>query len=726
MSELFLLTLIEDSQMNLPTIFNIAIGLIFIYLVLSLLASQIQEILATLLEWRAEQLTRAIENLVLGDTDSASEINNKKTYDLVDNLFRNPLIQNLNQTSKSWAATIPKKLTSWLATIPIVQNFIPQDKESNRNTINPTYIHAETFSSTILSELDIPKVARILTWLNAKRLIHYEIYNKIDKLFERDDKLETNIIEPHYEELKNCVKSSLDDYKMERYGLSSTLIRLRTHIETFKREINIHSEESVGNEQGANQNITTIKDLIKKIIEIIEFIFTNDKNDSDLVNRLKPSLTTVLDLLIHPDSLELAKQAVEYIFTSEGNKHNLNASNIPNLTEFLEVLKLSNISKIKPHEDTRVAQIIEFIFQSSQIESSHGEEFSKSLACLIANDTSKTDKLNAYQNFKVELRKSKAGKADQLYKAFIEVEKHFIPLAYQSFQIELRKSKQEATFKKTQAENDLYESFTYSQQYFSSISYRLPESLRKSLYALALRSRIKASDIEKHLDNFKDEIEVWFDRSMERASGVYKRNARGFAFLIGLVLAVALNADTFYIISRLAKDDALRNSIVSASTQLVQNVQSPNLSPTASPSPTTKSSSPVKLLTSPTPSPSPLPTLTSSQNTIERVKNNVDQSLSDISLPIGWTDNILDEQFQITEPVKYKETSEEKQVREKDKERRKAHFFGHHIHPIVIMIMGWLVTATAMMMGAPFWFDFLGLFINVRNTGSRPAKTNKN
>ena len=49
--------------MNLPTIFNIAIGLIFIYLVLSLFASQIQEVIATILEWRAEQLTQAIENL---------------------------------------------------------------------------------------------------------------------------------------------------------------------------------------------------------------------------------------------------------------------------------------------------------------------------------------------------------------------------------------------------------------------------------------------------------------------------------------------------------------------------------------------------------------------------------------------------------------------------------------------------------------------------------------
>ena len=78
--------------MNLPTIFNIAIGLIFIYLVLSLVASQIQEILATLLEWRAEQLTRAIENLVLGDTDPASEINNKKTYDLGVNRLNDAIV----------------------------------------------------------------------------------------------------------------------------------------------------------------------------------------------------------------------------------------------------------------------------------------------------------------------------------------------------------------------------------------------------------------------------------------------------------------------------------------------------------------------------------------------------------------------------------------------------------------------------------------------------------
>jgi hypothetical protein len=363
---------------------------------------------------------------------------------------------------------------------------------------------------------------------------------------------------------------------------------------------------------------------------------------------------------------------------------------------------------------------------------------------LISPDTSKDGKLNAYQSFKGVLKNvsAKSKNADELYKVFIEIEKYFtplpLPLAYQSFQTGLReaetkKSETEAKLKKSEMEAgtkkseteaklklkfeieaDLCDSFAYAQGYFNNISYRLPESLRKSLYELAVRSRIKASDIENQLDHFKQEIEVWFDRSMDRASGVYKRNARGFAFLIGFVLAVALNADTFYIVSRLAKDDALRNSIVSTSTQLVQNVQSSNPSPT--------------------PTVSPTPTPTSSPNTIESVKNNVDQSLSDISLPIGWTDNILDEQLQRPAPAKDGETPKQKQNREIQNEKRKTEqtprrvrIFGWYVPLEAIMIMGWLVTATAIMMGAPFWFDFLGLFINVRNTGSRPAsKTDKN
>ena len=35
-------------------------------------------------------------------------------------------------------------------------------------------------------------------------------------------------------------------------------------------------------------------------------------------------------------------------------------------------------------------------------------------------------------------------------------------------------------------------------------------------------------------------------------------------------------------------------------------------------------------------------------------------------------------------------------------------------------LMGWLITALATMMGAPFWFDSLTRLVNLRNTGPKP------
>lgn len=52
--------------MNFPAMLDVAIGLFFIYLILSLLASGIQELIATVLEWRAKQLKEAIK-ILLGD-----------------------------------------------------------------------------------------------------------------------------------------------------------------------------------------------------------------------------------------------------------------------------------------------------------------------------------------------------------------------------------------------------------------------------------------------------------------------------------------------------------------------------------------------------------------------------------------------------------------------------------------------------------------------------------
>jgi len=41
---------------------------------------------------------------------------------------------------------------------------------------------------------------------------------------------------------------------------------------------------------------------------------------------------------------------------------------------------------------------------------------------------------------------------------------------------------------------------------------------------------------------------------------------------------------------------------------------------------------------------------------------------------------------------------------------------------ILAVVSGWVITAVAVAMGAPFWFDLLGKVMNVRNAG-KPVKT---
>ncbi|NEP09113.1 MAG: hypothetical protein F6K14_02460 [Symploca sp. SIO2C1] len=77
-------------MMNLPTVLNIAIGLILIYLTCSLISSEIQELIATLFEWRAKNLKNAIAQL-LGEESPDTPLINK--------IYNSPLIQSLNHKS---------------------------------------------------------------------------------------------------------------------------------------------------------------------------------------------------------------------------------------------------------------------------------------------------------------------------------------------------------------------------------------------------------------------------------------------------------------------------------------------------------------------------------------------------------------------------------------------------------------------------------------------------
>lgn len=80
---------------------------------------------------------------------------------------------------------------------------------------------------------------------------------------------------------------------------------------------------------------------------------------------------------------------------------------------------------------------------------------------------------------------------------------------------------------------------------------------RKALLALVDAA---GSDVNKAREN----IETWFNSSMDRVSGWYKRRAQIVIFVLGLGVAFALNADSIALVKALSADKALRDSLVAA------------------------------------------------------------------------------------------------------------------------------------------------------------------
>ena len=68
----------------------------------------------------------------------------------------------------------------------------------------------------------------------------------------------------------------------------------------------------------------------------------------------------------------------------------------------------------------------------------------------------------------------------------------------------------------------------------------------------------EAEKAENKPKKFRKDLEEGYESLMNRASGWYKRRIQFFLFLIGLVIAVGFNADTFVITNQLSQNAELR------------------------------------------------------------------------------------------------------------------------------------------------------------------------
>ncbi len=171
-------------------------------------------------------------------------------------------------------------------------------------------------------------------------------------------------------------------------------------------------------------------------------------------------------------------------------------------------------------------------------------------------------------------------------------------------------------------------------------------------------------DAEISLKKARENFEKWFDEAMDRVSGWYKRKLKPIVFVTALVVTVALNADTLSITKTLFQDPTLRAGLVTAAQEI--------------------SKQPVS----------------TSEDAQKRMKQ-IDEEMKKLEFPIGWTKTDLGLFTDFWQSL------------------------SNNFWQILTKAIGLFLTVLAVSLGAPFWFDMLNKFINIRSAGAKPEKAKK-
>jgi len=86
----------------------------------------------------------------------------------------------------------------------------------------------------------------------------------------------------------------------------------------------------------------------------------------------------------------------------------------------------------------------------------------------------------------------------------------------------------------------------------------LPKGLRDRLEPLV-------AGAEQDMDKVRVNVEAWYDDTMARVSGWYKRKTQIILIVIGVLMVPAINANTITMAERMWKDDTVRSAVVAQS-----------------------------------------------------------------------------------------------------------------------------------------------------------------
>jgi hypothetical protein len=178
-------------------------------------------------------------------------------------------------------------------------------------------------------------------------------------------------------------------------------------------------------------------------------------------------------------------------------------------------------------------------------------------------------------------------------------------------------------------------------------------------------------------------VETWFNDSMTRVAGWYKRKTQVITIILAIFLAGATNADTLLIAKRLYTDSALRSAVIAQAQEFAKKQPEITIAPSEK---TSELSSPPSAVEKDGSAPAE-PTAPVASNAKEIFTPTLG-TLQQLGIPLGWEAMPKKEEW-------------------------------------VNKIIGLLLTALAISLGAPFWFDVLNRVSKIRSTGATAATATK-
>lgn len=243
----------------------------------------------------------------------------------------------------------------------------------------------------------------------------------------------------------------------------------------------------------------------------------------------------------------------------------------------------------------------------------------------------------------------------------------------------------------------------------------------------------KSAHSENKYAELKVHIERWYNDYMDRVSGWYKTKQRKKFIIAGFAVAIVLNVDSLHLLKMLSLDPDLKNRMVESAEQTAANIRKDSTFRTDISSMTKVVSIPqnemqrtrsfqidtaraMEILNKLNAWDSTRKIADSTAKNDLKQLNDALNLVTELNVPIGWSET--------SAPVSWFQSKKENVLPDSKNPGLVRYLNERNNNPdtgtVLKYLIGIIISGISLSFGAPFWFELLVKFVNVRRSGKIP------